>query len=533
MKRINDLLNSGRKGIFVQTDEESRFIDEMKMLAKSKAMQLFSFSITQGMVNEITQEQPTRLDIEKFFEFVDNSKNNTIYIVKDVHDLWVNAKFKRRIRDSLEKFNEIYSPVLFVSPIMNIPQELSRTIALAPFETPNKDIILSHIHSMIHVLQSQNLPQPNEREIEAIANALKGLTESEIISILKECSVSERMLSVDYIVKEKRQTIKKTGLLQYITDIGSMSDVGGNDLLKDWLDKARYSFDVDEQKFKIKSAKGIVLAGFPGVGKSLIPKSIAYDWNLPLLKMNMADILGSHVGESEKNIEKAMRLAESVSPCILWIDELDKALGGSNGNTDGGTTTRVIGQLLTWLSDKKESVFVIGTANDLTKTKDELTRAGRFDEIFYLTLPHKEDRAEIIKIHLNAHDYEVVDKPTLKNHFSTADIQLLAEATYMYSGAEIEQVIVSATRNAYANFRKGDTDTHWIKKEDVLHECETFIPLSTRNPHLFSSLEKWAAHSAKRASSRDVNTEQVKHALSLVESSKSSNTSNPFSIQLD
>lgn len=211
--------------------------------------------------------------------------------------------------------------------------------------------------------------------------------------------------------------------------------------------------------------------------------------------------MGSHVGESEKNIERATKLAESVSPCILWIDELEKALAGADGNSDSGTTSRVIGHLLTWLADKEKPVFVIGTANDLTKTKDELTRAGRFDEIFYLSVPSVEERYDIAKIHLNKHGYEIVEQNGELNQFSKSDIIEICEHMNDFSGAEIEQVIVNATRRSHARFCKGTSDSHWASKSEFIEQAKELVPLSKRSPNLLSGLRDWAKNSAKFASS--------------------------------
>lgn len=516
IKKIYTLLNAKRKGILVNTFEENRFEEDMKTVANAKGFGLISWSLTEGFVDVLDEGAMPKPcpDIDKMLTTINNQTNDTVYLLKDIHDIWKNPRAKRHIRDILEKSSQAkaYTPLVFISPVIDIPMELERLIALYTYELPTEEEIVEQLEGMISFLQMNNLEVPNERDRVATINALKGLTLSEIANALKESVVETKKISTEYIVALKEQTIKKTGLLQYITKLGNMNNVGGFDLLKDWLDDARFAFDVDTEKYKIKSAKGVILAGFPGVGKSVLAKSIAYDWNLPLLKMSMSDIMGSHVGESEKNVTRAMKLAESVSPCILWIDELEKALaGGDQSSSDGGTTSRVISELLTWLADKEKPVFVLGTANDLTQTKDELTRAGRFDEIFFLSVPSVNERMDILQIHLEKHGYEIKQTATETNHITDVDLVRIVAEMEDFSGAEIEQVVVSAARRAHAKFCKGERSEHWATPEEFEQQAKELVPLAKRNPMLLPSLRDWALRSAKFASSaeRDIVTKNT------------------------
>lgn len=292
LQRIKTLINSKRKAILINTFEEHRFENEMIGIAEAKGYDLISWSMTEGFVDLETSQVTPMPDIEKMLKTIEKTPRDTIYILKDIHDIWNSPKSKRKIRDILEKaeLSNVYTPIFFVSPVVNIPMELERLIALCDFELPTEKEIEEKVDTMVSYISEQGLSVPTDRELIAVKNALKGLTHHEITSALKESVVETKTISLDYIIKEKEQTIKKTGLLQYVTKLGNMSNVGGFDLLKQWLEDARYSFNVDTSKYMIKSAKGIILSGFPGVGKSLIPKSIAYDWNLPLLKMNMSQI---------------------------------------------------------------------------------------------------------------------------------------------------------------------------------------------------------------------------------------------------
>jgi SpoVK/Ycf46/Vps4 family AAA+-type ATPase len=215
--------------------------------------------------------------------------------------------------------------------------------------------------------------------------------------------------------------------------------------------------------------------------------------------------MDSRVGQSEKNIDRALRLAEAVAPCVLWIDEIEKGLAGvaSSDRSDSGTLSRVVQSLLTWLSEKEAPVFVIATANDITKLPPELTRAGRFDEIFFVSLPHQKEREDILKIHLRKRGYKVVEEASQPDEFTTNQIEKLAEGMKDFTGAEIEQVVAEAGRRAYASFKKGQRSMHYITEQDLYDQMQQIVPFARRNPDIITQLRNWAKSSAKCASSEE------------------------------
>jgi SpoVK/Ycf46/Vps4 family AAA+-type ATPase len=368
--------------------------------------------------------------------------------------------------------------------------------------------VIKLLEGIEEYLKVKDLPVPSGREREAIIHALTGMTQSEIVNVLKKSVAKNRKIELAEIVAEKEQVIRKTGLLEYITKLGDMSNVGGMDLLKEWAADAYYAFDPEARNYNVDPVRGMVLTGPPGTGKSLSAKAIAFDWNLPLLKMNMGDIMDSRVGQSEKNIARALKLAEAVSPCVLWMDEFEKGLSGlgSSDKSDAGTMSRVIQEILTWLSEKTAPVFVVATANDVTKLPPELTRAGRFDAVMFVSLPHEEERVEILGIHLKKRGYIVVEDPdlvTADNMFSITDLKELAATMKDFSGAEIEQVVAEAGRRAYAAFRKGQREHHYITLADLKEQIKNVVPLAKRDPNLMAELRRWAKQSAKCASSKE------------------------------
>ncbi|GIN55048.1 MULTISPECIES: AAA family ATPase [Bacillus subtilis group] len=512
MDEVLTLMNSRRKSILINTYEEERFQEDLRNILDEKSMEGFVWTITDGLTNMKTGEKVQKIyDPVKLLDFVDGYRKDeeyvkAVFVLKDFHDMWNQFQAKRRLRDLLEKKTNSYKPIILVTPQLNIPMELEKLITVVTYELPSRDQVEENLKAIENTLKNKGLEVPDGRERVAIINALIGMTSNEIQNVLKKSATKHRKIVLEEIIAEKEQVIKKTGLLEYVTKLGNMDHVGGMDILKDWFSDARYAFDHEAKTYGVDPVRGCVAAGFPGTGKSLVAKSVAHMWNLPLLKMNMSDIMDSKVGQSEKNIDRALKLAEDVSPCVLWIDEFEKALSGmsSSDRSDGGTTSRVIQSLLTWLSDKDAPVFVIATANDITKLPAELTRAGRFDEIFFVSLPAQSEREDIFKIHLSKRGYNISNDMARKtNEFTEEQISRLASKSKDFTGAEIEQVIAEAGRRAYADFRKGNRETHYMKEEHILEQIERIVPLSKRNPALLQELRDWAKHSAKCASNEE------------------------------
>ncbi|QHW35763.1 AAA family ATPase (plasmid) [Paenibacillus rhizovicinus] len=511
MEEIQILLNSRRRLILVQTYEEERFTEDMKSLIEARSYKGLSWTASSGLRDVITREpaKEQMTDPIKMLQHIMDTKDQTVFILKDFHDIWDNKMAKRKLRDVIEWPDNMYKPIIIVAPQCQIPTELEKLVTLVKYDLPDRRRVTEHLESLEAYLQSKDLALPTGREREAIINALVGMTDSEVTNVLKKSVAKHKAIVLAEIVAEKEQVIRKTGLLEYITKLGDMGNVGGMDVVKSWLTDAYFAFDPEARNFGVDPVRGAVLAGWPGAGKSLFAKATAFMWNLPLLKMNMSDIMDSRVGQSEKNIARALKLAEAVSPCVLWIDELEKGLAGiaSSDKSDSGTLSRVVQELLTWLSEKEAPVFVIATANDVTKLPPELTRAGRFDEVFFVSLPHDKEREQILSIHLQKRGYQIVDTvPEIgSGKFSVVEIAELASRMKDFSGAEIEQVVAESGRRAYASFKKNERTVHHIQPEDLVFQIETIVPLAKRNPQLLADLRNWAKHSAKCASSEEHN----------------------------
>ncbi|MCL4789144.1 MAG: AAA family ATPase, partial [Verrucomicrobia bacterium] len=290
---------------------------------------------------------------------------------------------------------------------------------------------------------------------------------------------------VGAVFSEKQQIIRKSGLLEYCATTESFANVGGLRVLKEWLTKRAVAFTSEARAFGLPPPKGILLLGVQGCGKSLCAKAVSNLWRLPLLRFDMGRMFGSLVGSSEENVRRAIAVAESVAPAILWVDEIDKAFAGSqsSGVTDGGTTARVFGTFVTWLSEKTAPVFVVATANTISQLPPELLRKGRLDEIFFVDLPSRDERQEVFRIHLTKRGREPA-------HF---DLAALAEASASFSGAEIEEAINSALYDAFDV--RGELTT-----QHVLHALAQTVPLARTMDEQIGCLRHWAEGRARNAS---------------------------------
>jgi SpoVK/Ycf46/Vps4 family AAA+-type ATPase len=305
-------------------------------------------------------------------------------------------------------------------------------------------------------------------------------------------------LSGDYVNEvfaEKQQIIRKSGLLEYYKTEDDFSSVGGLTVLKDWLNKRSVAFTDEARAFGLPAPKGILLLGVQGCGKSLCAKAVSRLWQLPLLRFDMGRMFGSLVGSSEENVRRAIAVAESVAPAVLWVDEIDKAFVGSqsSGATDGGTTARVFGTFLTWLSEKDAPVFVVTTANDVSQLPPELLRKGRLDEIFYVDLPNEEEREQIFRIHVAKRGREP------KNF----DLKELAAASKDFSGAEIEEAVISALYDAF--YAKEELSTQY-----VLAALAATVPLAKTMSEKINDARKWAIGRARNASLVQTMAEETK-----------------------
>jgi len=480
--------------IYIQTSEELRVIPVVMDIAARRGKKAFEWSYSTGIVlaGASIQSQKGRSGATKdplaALDQVLEQVEPAIFVFKDFHPFLAKSNFAviRKLKDIALNLKNSFKTVILVSPLLEIPAELDKEITVLSFPLPSKedlgallDRILEDVRSIKEVVINLDVAGRDR-----LLQAALGLTLSEAENVFAKIIVKDARLSgddVNEVFAEKR----KSGLLEYYATTENFSNVGGLTILKDWLTKRSAAFSPEARIFGLPFPKGVLLLGVQGCGKSLCAKAISSQWQLPLLRFDMGRMFGSLVGSSEENVRRAIAVAESVAPAILWVDEIDKAFSGSqgSGSSDGGTAARVFGTFLTWLSEKNAPVFVVATANDISHLPAELLRKGRLDEIFFVDLPAEPERADIFKVHIGR-------RGRFPENF---DLPVLAAASTDFSGAEIEEAINSALYEAF--YDGGDLTT-----EHVLNSIRQTVPLARTMDEQINRLRSWAEGRARNAS---------------------------------
>ena len=494
--------------IYVTTWEEERVEQCLRKIAATRKKQLYTWTITQGVLKsggDNRQGKPggSTADPISALDMVLQHVEPAIYLFKDFHrftdDERCNLTVIRKLRDVAVQLRDTYKTIVICSPLLKIAPELSKDVTLLDFGLPDSKDFSRLLDRIIDDVKDNPkvIIDIDGAARENLLRAARGLTLKEAENVFAKTLVTDGRLSaedVGIVFSEKKQIIRKDGLLEYYDAVDNFSDVAGLENLKGWLRKRTVAFTEKAQAFGLPAPRGVLLLGVQGCGKSLCAKAASQLWNLPLLKFDLGRMFSSLVGSSEQNIRRAIQVAESIAPAILWIDEIDKALAGatSSSGSDGGTSSRVFGTLLTWLSEKTSPVFVIATANDISKLPPELLRKGRLDEIFFVDLPNAEERHEILKIHLSKRGR----KP------ENFDLAMLAQVSDGFNGAELEEAIIASLFDAFSSDREIDTE--------IVHRAimET-VPLSKTMSEELSRLRAWASGRARPASSTTAETLDV------------------------
>lgn len=491
-KEIEVLIRAKYPIVYVVSWEERRVEQAVAALCKTLNRTMHTWSVTQGMRPPVPRAtgpvRGTTLPGElEALALVHEAPEYTVFLLKDFHPYMKDNRVIRLLRDLAVRLRGKAQTIILLGPSLNLPTDLQKDITVLDFPLPEQPEIEATLDKVIAAVKDNpnvdSSLEPEKRE--QLVKSAQGLTLDEIESVFARSLVEMKKFDLDIVLEEKKQIIRKSGLLEYYPADQKMKDVGGMDLLKEWLDKRTSSFSDKARAFGLPAPKGILLIGVQGCGKSLIAKSVSAHWNLPLLKLDVGRIFGSLVGQSEENIRRAISVAESVAPCILWADELEKGFAGTGGSgvSDSGTTARVFSTFLTWMQEKTAPVFLIATANDVSALPPEMLRKGRFDEIFFVDLPGDEEREQIFSIHL-AKRHRDVKKFNLK---------ALAKATDGYSGAEIEQIVVGALFVAFDAGRE-------LQQKDVIAEAKAVVPLSVMMREEIDELRTWAQLRTRPAS---------------------------------
>jgi hypothetical protein len=497
-QEIETLIRARYPILYIVTGEETRVEAMLTDIARNRLKKLYEWSYTTGLVPAGTSIQAqkhrnaaTRDPLVALDQVIDQVEP-AIFVFRDFHPFLTKSNFAviRKLKEIALHLKNSYKTIVLVSPIQEIPPELDKEITVLSFPLPDRAELGDLLDRIVDDVKQfrQVVIDLDAAARDRLLSAALGLTLNEAENVFAKIIVKDERLGgddVNEVFAEKQQIIRKSGLLEYCATDESFNQVGGLGILKDWLDKRSIAFSREARDFGLPPPKGILLLGVQGCGKSLCAKAVSSLWQLPLLRFDMGRMFGSLVGSSEENVRKAIAVAESVAPAILWVDEIDKAFAGSqgSGSTDGGTTARVFGTFLTWLSEKTAPVFVVATANDISQLPPELMRKGRLDEIFFVDLPAEEERAGIFAIHL-----ERRGRPA-------AGFRLpeLVAASKEFSGAEIEQAIISALYDAFSEGRP-------LATEHILEALSQTVPLSKTMDEQLSRLRTWAEGRARHAS---------------------------------
>ena len=401
--------------LYILSGEEGRVQDLIAGIGQRWQKKVFEWSCTTWLVPAGTSIQSQRYrnaatrDPLAALDQVIDQVEPALFLFKDFHPFLTRSNYAvtRKLKDIAMELKNSRKTIILVSPVLDMPPELEKEITVLPFPLPRLEDLGALLERVIDEVKSLGNVriELDEAGRERLLQAALGLTLAEAENVFAKILVKRERLSGDDVPEvfaEKQQIIRKNGLLEYCTPTETLASVGGLSLLKDWLRKRALAFTAEARTFGLPPPKGMLLLGVQGCGKSLCAKAVASLWQLPLLRFDMGRMFGSLVGSSEENVRRAIAVAESVAPTVLWVDEIDKAFAGAQGSAvaDGGTTAHVFGTFLTWLSEKTAPVFVVATANEISQLPPELLRKGRLDEIFYVDLPADEERREIFAIHL-------------------------------------------------------------------------------------------------------------------------------------
>ena len=476
--------------VFVLTWEDSRFEKVLESIAKSGFSTPLKFAVwstTDGLILEGAPLADTK-DPLPALDFAIKTKDQTIFLFKDLDKyLNNNPPLIRKMRDAYQAMKLNYKTLFISSPSLNIPDDLSKEIAILEYKLPSPRELEAVFDSAL--LGNKTLKvNLSEEDKGNFIKAAVGLTIDEARSAFQKTLLGKTALEpadIKSILEEKAKIVKKDGMLEYVPIEFGIDEIGGLGTLKKWLEARTKFFTKEAQEFGLKPPKGVLLTGVSGCGKSCCIKAIASYWKLPLMRLDLSKVYGGVVANPEESMRRALKTIEAVSPAILWIEEIEKGVAGYTQG-DQGVTARIFSSFLTWMQEKEAVVFVAATANEINMLPPELMRKGRFDEIFFIDLPSEKEREEIFKVHLRKRKHDP----------SKFQMINLSKATNGFSGAEIEQIVAAGLYEAFNEKRP-------LNDNDLYRMIGKTVPLSTTMAEAIKGIKRWADQRAVRASEKE------------------------------
>jgi ATP-dependent 26S proteasome regulatory subunit len=476
------LVNSRHPIITVETPEEERFEQMLLEVATELSVPLFAWSVTTGLTKYhgaaiYNTEQP-----EQALANIALIQGDGIFLLKDFARYCENDRICRRLRDLAEKFRAARRAIVISAATLELPAEVASEAASFQLGLPRAEELLPGVKSALAELSREQriVVSLDAAGIGQVARNLAGLSQEEALRTLRMCVLTRGRVDaglLDDVLDAKRQALRSDGLIESVRRDASFRDVAGLQRLREWIAKRKSALTPEGQRFGLVPPKGILITGVQGCGKSLAARAVAGEWGFELARLDAGALYDKFVGESEKKLHKALELAQKLAPMVLWIDEIEKAFAsaGSSGDADAGLSQRLLATLLTWMQDRESGVFLAATSNNITVLPPEMMRKGRFDEIFFVDLPHAEVRAALFELHLRKRGRDA----------GTFDLPKLGAGSEGFSGAEIEQVIVAGLYSAFAEKQQ-------LTTEVLLAEIRATHPLSVTRSEEVEAIRQWA-----------------------------------------
>ena len=463
--QLMDYVRAGYPAVIFTTAEEERALAECENIAKKNNLDFAYWSLTKGFQRPnqrsgATNENSDPTEVLKKGLSVNSFNTGGIYCVLDFHPYIKTPNVWRTAKDVFKEAKPKGITFVFISVKFEVLPELEREVIISSLQLPTRE----ELQRLLEVMASQNEVKLSKKDKDNAVEAALGLTTNEAENAFAVSLAKEGKFNAKLISQVKEQIICNGGLLEYKSSNETLESIGGLKNFTTWAMNRLSAYSPEAQKYGLPYPRGVMLIGIPGCGKSLTAKALANMWQKPLLKLDVGKLFGSLVGDTEANTRRALEMAEAMAPAILWIDEIEKGLSGvqSSGKTDSGVTSRMFGTILTWLQEKKAPVFVMATANNISQLPPEFLRKGRFDEIFFVDLPDAEERKAIFEIQLKKY----------KRKPESFDTESLAKNTENYTGAEIEECVVSAMFNAWNDGKRE------VTTDDILKSIENINPMA-------------------------------------------------------
>lgn len=463
--------------IYISTSEEERLEYIIKYCTKKYVTRAYySWDFVEGYQGNPNDKGFASRNPLEALELVEKLTDQTasIFILKDYNNFLKDVSIIRKLKNLAQRLKTQPKNIVIISAEVVIPEALREFITLIEFPLPSYNEINEELRRLMLSLKQEF----SDELLVNLTTACQGLSLERIRRVLSKIIAQSGIIGNDsprFILEEKRQIIQQTQLLEYCVTTNKTTDLGGLDNYKTWLKLREEAFSPAAKEYGLPYPKGLLLVGVQGTGKSLAAKTVANEWNLPLLRLDFGRLFGSLVGQSESKVRQMIQISEALAPCVLWVDEIDKSFAGAQNSGDSGTTSRVLATFLTWMSEKISPVFVVATANNIEWIPPEVIRKGRFDEVFFLNLPTKEEREAIFEVHL---------RKVRPDRLDTFSVPLLSELSKNFSGAEIEQSVIEAMRLGYNKGREFTT-------EDIVSAIEKIVPLAKTKNEELKILQEW------------------------------------------